>query len=217
MEIFLDTADINVIKKYKNFIDGVTTNPSLIAAINGSTTYKIIEEICDVISGPISVEVISNTVDEMFVEGKELAKIHSNVCVKLPCTFEGLQVCKQLSQKGISTNLTLCFSSTQALLAAKCGATYVSPFIGRIDDIGQDGMGLIDEIVNIYDVQKIETKVLAASIRNVNHVIQAAYIGADAITLPEKVLSQCFYHPLTKSGLKKFMQDWNNKDQKDNS
>ncbi len=211
MEIFLDTADINVISKYKDFIDGVTTNPTLMAKNGSSKPEEIIKKICSIVRGAVSAEVISTDFDEMIKEGQNLAKIHSNVCVKLPCTFDGLKACSFLSERGIATNMTLCFSAAQALMAAKCGATYVSPFVGRIDDIGQGGIGLINEIVEIYKEQNIETKVLAASIRSINHFTEAALAGANAITLPEKVLAQCFVHPLTEAGLEKFLSDWNNR------
>lgn len=209
MEIFLDTADVEVVEKYKEFIDGVTTNPSIIAKRKEKNVEDTILQMCNMVSGPVSVEVISLKTEGMVDEGDKISKIHSNVCVKLPCTFDGLKACKILSQKGISTNLTLCFSAAQAILAAKCGATYVSPFIGRIDDAGQNGINLIEEIVEIYDIHGFETKVLSASIRNINHFIQSAIAGSDAVTLPEKVLSESFIHPLTDVGLKKFISDWN--------
>ena len=208
MEIFLDTADISLIGKYKDFVDGVTTNPSILSKQGSVDVRDIVLNISKLVNGPISVEVISNDFDDMVIEGENLAKIHSNVCVKLPCTFDGLKACKALSNKGIATNLTLCFSVPQAMMAAKCGATYVSPFIGRIDDIGQDGINLIADIVEVYGVYGFETKVLSASVRNINHFIQAAMAGTDAITVPEKVLEQVFVHPLTDIGLKKFMSDW---------
>ncbi|MDR0968539.1 MAG: fructose-6-phosphate aldolase [Holosporaceae bacterium] len=208
MEIFLDTADIDDIELYKDFIDGVTTNPSLAAKSGAKDFEGLIKKICKTVSGPVSAEVVSETYDGMLAEGKRLAKIHSAVCVKLPCTFDGLRVCKALSADGISTNLTLCFSPTQGLLAAKCGATYVSPFIGRLDDIGHDGMALIEELVDVFDVHGYETKVLAASVRNLQHVIQSAMIGAGAITMPPKILAQCFDHPLTTKGLEIFAKDW---------
>lgn len=208
MEIFLDTADINAIEKYKDFIDGVTTNPSILSKQENTTVRDVALKISKLVSGPVSVEVISNDFDEMLKEGEDLSKIHTNICVKLPCTFNGLKVCEKLSKRGISTNLTLCFSVPQAVIAAKCGATYVSPFIGRIDDIGQDGINLISDIVEVYNIQGFETKVLSASVRNISHFIQAAMAGTDAITVPEKVLEQCFAHPLTDIGLDKFMRDW---------
>lgn len=208
MEIFLDTAEVTVIEKYKDFIEGVTTNPSILSSQKDKTVRDIALKISKLVSGPVSVEVMSNDFEEMIREGEDLSKIHSNICVKLPCTFNGFKACKNLSKKGISTNLTLCFSVPQAIIAAKCGATYVSPFIGRIDDIGQDGINLISDIVEVYNIHGFETKVLSASVRNVNHFIQAAIAGTDAITVPEKVLEQCFVHPLTGIGLNKFMKDW---------
>ncbi len=209
MEIFLDTADIGAIERYKDFIDGVTTNPTILSKQENEDVQKIALEISKLINGPISVEVISSDFDDMVKEGESLAKIHPNICVKLPCTFDGLKACKNLSNKGIATNLTLCFSVPQAIMAAKCGATYVSPFVGRVDDIGQDGINLISDIVEVYNVHGFETRVLSASIRNINHFIQAAIAGTDAITIPENVLQQFFIHPLTDIGLKKFMSDWN--------
>ena len=209
MEIFLDTADISAIERYKDFVDGVTTNPSILSKQEDIDVQDIVLKISQLVDGPISIEVTSDNFDDMVKEGESLAQIHSNVCVKLPCTFDGLRACKSLSGKGIATNLTLCFSVPQAIMAAKCGATYVSPFIGRIDDIGQDGINLIADIVEIYDVYGFETKVLSASVRNINHFIQATVAGTDAITVPEKVLEQVFVHPLTDIGLKKFMSDWN--------
>lgn len=214
MEIFLDTAVVEDIKTYKDFIDGVTTNPTLMAKCAGANPHDVIREISDIISGPISAEVLSDNFDDMLQEGYGLSKIGSNICVKLPCTIDGLKTCKALSMKGISTNLTLCFSPTQALLAAKCGATYVSPFIGRLDDIGHNGLDLIKDIVDIYDINGYETKVLAASVRGVQHVVQAAMAGADAVTLPTKILKQCFDHPLTTQGLQKFAEDWKNRSSK---
>lgn len=208
MEIFLDTADVNEIKTYVDFIDGVTTNPSILAKNENVDKRSLIKEICKTVSGPVSVEVVSEKYEEMLAEGKKISKISSNVCVKLPCTFDGLRVCEKLSYEGISTNLTLCFSPTQALIAAKCGATYVSPFVGRMDDIGHNGMSLIEEIIDIFDGYNYETKVLVASVRHLQHLIQAAKLGAGAITVPPKILKQCFDHPMTESGLKIFAEDW---------
>lgn len=209
MEIFLDTADVDVIEKYKDFIDGITTNPSILSKQKSENIHDIVLKISELVDGPVSVEVISTDFEEMIKEGENLSKIHQNICVKLPCTFDGLKACQNLSKKGISTNLTLCFSVPQAIMAAKCGATYVSPFIGRIDDIGQDGINLISDIVEVYNIYGFETKVLSASVRNINHFIQATMAGTEAITVPEKVLEQCFVHPLTDIGLDKFMKDWN--------
>ncbi len=209
MEIFLDSADISAVEKYKDFIDGVTTNPSLMAKKKKERMENIIPYICNIVSGPVSVEVISSGFDKMLEEAQGLAQLHPNVCVKLPCTMDGFKVCKELSKQGIATNLTLCFSPLQAVFAAKCGAVYVSPFIGRVDDMGQDGVQLIEDIVNIFEVHNIETKVLAASIRDISHFIMAMSVGCDAITVPEKVLEQSFTHPMTDLGLKKFLSDWN--------
>jgi transaldolase len=209
MEIFLDTAEIEEISQFRDFIDGVTTNPTIMARSKFDSPDELIGEICRMVSGPVSVEVLSDDPDAMLKEGKHLSAIHSNVCVKLPCTLNGLGVCKQLSKIGIMTNLTLCFSPTQALLAAKCGATYVSPFIGRLDDIGHDGMGLVEEILEIYDACGYKTKVLSASVRNISHVVQSAQLGVGAITMPAKILQQCFLHPLTDAGLETFRNDWN--------
>ncbi|MDR2724334.1 MAG: fructose-6-phosphate aldolase [Holosporaceae bacterium] len=211
MEIFLDTADVDYVAFYKSFIDGVTMNPSLVAKSGRDDYEGLIKEICQQISGHVSIEVISNGYDDMLVEAKQLAKIYNNVCIKLPCTFDGLRACRKLSSDGIPTNLTLCFSSTQALLAAKCGATYVSPFVGRLDDIGHDGVALLEEIVNIFATHEYETRVLAASIRNLQHLIQAALIGVNAVTLSPQILQQCFDHPLTIKGLEIFKKDWENK------
>ncbi|MDR1982912.1 MAG: fructose-6-phosphate aldolase [Holosporaceae bacterium] len=208
MEIFLDTVNVSEVSLYRDFIDGVTTNPSMIVK-SGLVDYKAsIKKICQLVSGPVSVEVISDKYDDMLEEGKQITKIHNNICVKLPCTFDGLQVCKKLSSSGVSTNLTLCFSPAQALLAAKCGATYVSPFVGRLDDIGHDGMSLVEEIIDIFEVHGYETRVLVASVRNLQHVIQAAMLGAGAITVPSQILKQCFDHPLTIKGLENFTKDW---------
>ena len=210
MKIFLDTANIDDITYFKDFIDGVTTNPSIMSAHGKKSHVSIISKICETVSGPVSVEVNSENFKDMLKEGEELATIHENICVKLPCTFDGLKAGKILSEKGISTNLTLCFSTSQAILAAKTNATFVSPFIGRLDDIGSDGLLLIEDIKNIYDAQQFETKILAASVRSVQHVVLAAALGVDAITLPPKILLQCFNHPLTASGLEKFKKDWEN-------
>lgn len=211
MEFFIDTGDINEIKEAWSWgiIDGVTTNPSLVAksGIDQSTLIKNISEIVD---GPISAEVISMDAKGMLAEAAELAKIHENVVIKLPMTKEGMIACKQLSKDGIKTNVTLIFSANQALLAAKNGATYVSPFIGRLDDIGQTGMHLIGEIREIFDNFAFETKILAASIRHVDHVKASALMASDVATVPYKVLAQLFDHPLTKSGLEKFMEDHKN-------
>jgi transaldolase len=211
MEFFIDTADVNEIKELASsgLVDGVTTNPSLIAR-SGRDFHKVIAEICEIIKGPVSAEVIATDRDNMIKEGKVLAKIAENVCIKLPLTWEGLQACKYFSDEGIQTNVTLCFSPGQALLAAKAGATYVSPFIGRLDDISSDGLKLIEDILLIYNnYADLSTKVLVASVRNPMQVIASAQMGADTITLPPKILKQLVSHPLTDMGLEAFLRDWN--------
>lgn len=208
MEIFLDTANLNEIGEYKIFLDGVTTNPSIISKCEDTNYFKIIEKICELVNGSVSCEVISEEYEEMLKEAFEISSISSNICVKLPCTFNGLKVCKVLSAKGIPTNMTLCFSLTQALLAAKCGATYLSPFIGRMEDSGDDGLSLLADIIEIYKNYGYETKVLVASIRNLQHVTQASLLGAHAITMSAKILNQCFQHNLTTKGLEIFKNDW---------
>jgi transaldolase len=210
MKFFVDTADVTEIKDLAatGLLDGVTTNPSLVAKANRD--FKtIIAEICAVVPGPVSAEVAGTTYDQMMKEGLILAKIAKNVTVKLPLTWDGLKACKALTSDGIKTNVTLCFSATQALLAAKAGATFVSPFIGRIDDIGYDGMQLIREIRTIYDnYPELETEILAASIRTIGHVRDAAMIGADVVTVPPSVLKSLVQHPLTDKGLAQFVADW---------
>ena len=214
MKFFLDTAEVDEIKKYADtgLIDGVTTNPSLIVK-SGRNIRDVIAEICEIISGDVSAEAIAVDVDGMVKEGKFLAQIASNVVVKLPLTPDGLKACYQLSQEGIKTNITLCFSAMQALLAAKAGATYISPFVGRIDDIGTDGMQLIADIREIYDNYGFETQILTASARHPFHVLEAAKIGSDVITIPAKVLEQLYKHPLTDKGLDAFLKDWKNSGQ----
>ncbi|MDR2766528.1 MAG: fructose-6-phosphate aldolase [Holosporaceae bacterium] len=208
MEIFLDGADLDDIVRHKDLIDGVTTNPSVLSRHKSSEHRSIIEEICSIVTGPVSMEVNSEKYADMLEEGRRISKIHSSICVKLPCTFDGFRCCRALSVDGVPTNLTLCFSAAQAMLAAKCGATYVSPFLGRLDDAGHSGLSMLEEIVEIFSVQDYETKVLAASVRNLQHVIGAAIIGADAITMPATVLKQCFDHPLTAAGLEIFARDY---------
>lgn len=207
MQFFLDTAQIEEIKQAATFsiIDGVTTNPSLIAQ-TGRSIQKVIAEICDLIDGDISAEVIATDRKNMIEEATELASIHPNVVIKLPLTPDGISVCSYLSDKNIKTNLTLCFSPMQALLAAKAGASYVSPFIGRLDDISHDGMALIGEIRQIFDNYRYKTKILTASVRHNAHIREAALIGSDAITMPLKVLKSLYKHPLTDSGLKAFLE-----------
>ena len=209
MKFFLDTANLDELKKGAawGLVDGVTTNPSLIAK-EGVAIEDQIRRICDLIDGDISAEVVSTATREMLEEGRKLAKIHKNVVVKLPLTRDGVAACSVLSKEGLRVNVTLCFSAGQALLAAKAGAYIVSPFVGRIDDIGWDGMGLIDDIVTIYRNYGIKTQVLAASLRSGVHVIEAAKAGADIGTMPLKVLDMLFNHPLTDKGLDQFLKDY---------
>ena len=208
MEFFIDTGDINEIKTAYSwgFVDGVTTNPSLVAK-TGKSQKDLITEIAEIVDGPISAEVIALDAPNMIKEGEELAKIHKNVVIKLPMTKDGMIACKHFSKKDIKTNVTLVFSANQALLAAKNGATYVSPFIGRLDDIGQTGMDLIAEIRQIFNNYGFETKILAASLRHSDHVKSCALVGSDVATLPFKVIEGLFAHPLTKIGLDQFMAD----------
>lgn len=209
MKFFLDTANLDEIREAASWgqVDGVTTNPSLIAK-EGRDFRQVIEEICTIVDGPISAEAISPDAEGMIREGREFAKWHPNVIVKLPMTIEGLKACKTLTAEGIKTNVTLIFSANQALLAARAGATYVSPFVGRLDDEGQDGMGLIAEIVEIFSNYDFETHILVASVRHPMHVTEAAKLGADVATMPFKVMKQLFHHPLTDVGIQKFMADW---------
>lgn len=210
MEFFIDTGNIEEIKTAAKWgvIDGVTTNPSLVAK-EGIPQHKLITDICQIIDGPISAEVIATDTEGMIAEGRELAKIHKNVVIKLPMTIDGVAACKWFSDNDIKTNVTLVFSSNQALLAAKAGATYVSPFIGRLDDIGHNGMQLIEEIRQVFDNYGFATKILAASIRHSTHARDAALIGADVGTMPYKVIEALYKHPLTESGLEKFLSDHN--------
>ncbi len=209
MELFLDTANIEEIAEINAWgvLDGVTTNPSL-AAREGKDFASMIKEICAEVAGPVSAEVVSTERAPMVDEGRKLADIASNVVVKLPLTPDGLGACKALTSEGIKTNVTLCFSATQAVLAARAGATYVSPFVGRVDDIANNGLQLLTEICEIYEVQGYETKVLAASLRHPQHVVEAARLGADVATLPAKVFRQMVSHPLTDKGLEGFLADW---------
>jgi transaldolase len=214
MKFFIDTADTNEIKIANDMglIDGVTTNPSLIAK-SGKPFLSVIKEICEIVDGPISAEVVSLDAAGMLKEGRELASMHKNIVVKIPLTEDGLKACKAFSKEGIRTNVTLCFSSNQALLAAKAGATYISPFIGRLDDISFDGMELIKEIRQMYDNYDFQTEILAASIRHPIHVRDAALVGADVATLGLKTLQQLVKHPLTDAGLKQFLADWEKRKQ----
>ena len=208
MKFFIDSGDINEIKAAAamGLADGVTTNPSLLAK-SGKPMKKALAEIADAIDGPISGEVLAVTYDAILAEGREIAKIHKNMVVKVPLIPEGLKAVRTFSAEGIKTNVTLCFSANQALLAAKAGATYISPFVGRIDDTSHEGMQLIEQIVTIYENYSFETEVLVASIRSPTHVLQAALMGADVGTMPFKVMEQLAYHPLTDLGLAKFLED----------
>lgn len=208
MKIFIDSGDLNEIRDAvaMGVVDGVTTNPTLVAKA-GRPLAALIADICDIVDGPISAEVLSTDVEGIVREGRALAKIHKNVVVKVPLIADGIKAVKIFSQEGIKTNVTLCFSPTQGLLAAKAGATYISPFIGRIDDIGGDGMVLIRQLVQIYKNYGFATEVLAASIRHPVHVVDAALAGAHVGTLPHKVIVQLLDHPLTQSGLEKFLAD----------
>jgi transaldolase len=210
MKFFIDTANISEIKRINEWgiLDGVTTNPSLIAKESGRPFEAIIEEICGIVDGPISAEVLSLEAPRMIEEGRKLAKIHKNVTVKLPLIPEGLKACKVLTAEGIKTNVTLCFSATQGLMAAKAGATFVSPFVGRLDDINQVGMELIEELVAIFQNYDLKTQVLAASIRGPRHVTEAALAGAHVATIPTKVFDQMIAHPLTEKGVEQFLADW---------
>jgi transaldolase len=209
MKIFLDSANIEQVRQAKALgtIEGVTTNPSLLSKEKGDWK-KIVRQICKEIDGPVSVEVISTESQAMLAEARDLVKIAPNIVIKVPMTLEGLKTISELHNQGIDTNATLVFSPNQALLAAKAGATYVSPFIGRLDDIGQDGMQVIQDIMTVFRNYDLSTQVLAASIRHTNHFFQAAILGADAITIPLPVLFDLAKHPLTDIGLAKFMNDW---------
>lgn len=208
-EIFIDTANVEEIKKANRmgFISGVTTNPSLVAK-EGRDFNEVIQEITSIVDGPISGEVVSLEADEMIAEGRVIAKIHPNMVVKIPMTGEGLAAVKVLTEEGIKTNVTLVFSATQALLAARAGATYVSPFLGRLDDIGDDGLVLIRDIADIFEIHGIPTEIISASVRHPIHVIECAKAGADIATVPFKVFEQMLKHPLTDSGIDKFLADW---------
>jgi transaldolase len=211
MKFFIDTADIAEITDLaqSGLVDGVTTNPSLIAK-SGRNFIEVVREICELVPGPISAEVTAVDYDGMLSEGRKLARVAPNVCVKVPLTWAGLKACRALTSEGTLVNVTLCFSAGQALLAAKAGATFISPFVGRLDDVGQEGMHLISEIVEIYRnyPQQLKTEVLVASVRGVNHVIEAARLGAHVATLPPKVLRDLALHPLTDKGLAGFLKDW---------
>ena len=209
MKFFLDTANIEEIEDLipTGFIDGVTTNPSLIAK-QGEDMAQTIKAICSIVSGPVSAEVTATEFTKMLEEGEYLASLAKNVAVKVPLTVDGLKTCKALRAKGTMVNVTLCFSAAQALLAAKAGATFISPFVGRLDDIGEKGMDLIEDIVVIYENYTFDTEVLVASVRTKQHLIDAAVIGAHVATLPPKVIYELYEHPLTDKGLKAFLDDW---------
>lgn len=210
MKFFIDTADIKEIRDLSTtgLLDGVTTNPSLIKK-SGRKITELIEEICKIVSGPVSAEVAATTFDKMIKEAQVLKKIADNVTIKLPLTWDGLMACKALRDEGIMVNVTLCFSASQALLAAKSGANFISPFVGRLDDIGADGMSLISEIKQIYsNYNNLTTEILVASVRHPRHVIEAAKLGADVVTLPPNVIKQLITHPLTDKGLDAFLKDW---------
>jgi len=209
MKFFIDTANINEIKEAAalGILDGVTTNPSLVSK-EGKDFRKLLDEILAIVDGPVSAEVVSTDYDGILKEAHELSKIHKNIVVKVPLIKEGLKAVRTLSAENINTNVTLCFSASQALLAAKAGATYISPFVGRLDDISQDGMELISQIVQIYKNYNYKTQVLVASIRHPLHLVEAALMGADVCTMPFSVIDKLFNHPLTDLGLEKFLSDW---------
>jgi transaldolase len=211
MKIFIDTADLDEIRRATSagLIDGLTTNPSLMAkSAGGKDPASHFLEICRLVDGPVSAEVVALEADRMIQEGKRLAKIHDNIVVKVPLTEQGLKACRALRTEGIRVNVTLCFQASQALLAAKAGASFISPFVGRIDDVSGEGMDLIHQIRQIYDNYAMDTEILAASIRHPVHVVDAAIIGADCATMPPKVLWQLIEHPLTDKGLAQFLEDW---------
>ena len=208
MKIFLDTADVAEIREYAatGLVDGVTTNPSL-AAKTGRDYGESLKEICSIVSGSVSAEVLATDFDGMMKEGKAISKVAKNITIKVPLTWDGLSACRALSGEGLKVNVTLCFSPVQAMMAAKAGATYISPFLGRLDDIGEDGMALIREIRAVYDNYEFHTNILAASIRSVYHVRDSAFAGADVATIPGKIFKQLLDHPLTDKGLKAFLAD----------
>ena len=215
MKFFIDTANIDEIKEAASLgvLDGVTTNQSLVAK-EGKNFRELLDEIIQIVDGPISAEVIATDYDGMLKEARELAAIHKNIVVKIPLIKEGLKAVKTLSDEGINTNVTLCFSASQALLAAKAGATYISPFVGRLDDISTSGMDLISQIVQIYSNYNYQTEVLVASIRHPLHLVEAALMGADVCTIPFAVINKLFNHPLTDIGIDKFLSDWEKLDKK---
>ena len=209
MEFFVDSADTQAIAELNDLgmVDGVTTNPSLILK-SGRDILEVTKEICDLVSGPVSAEVVALKAEDMIAEGRKLAEIAPNITVKLPLTWDGLKACKVLSDEGKMVNVTLCFSANQAMLAAKAGASFISPFLGRLDDMSLDGTELIEDIRTLYDNYDFKTEILAASIRSINHVQQVALIGADVMTAPPDVIKKLASHPLTDKGLEQFMADW---------
>jgi transaldolase len=207
MKFFIDTANVSEIREMAWLIDGVTTNPSLVAR-EKRPFEDIIAEICDIVDGPVSAEATAMDAGGMITQGKKLSKIHENVVIKIPMTEEGMKAVIGLSNEGIRTNVTLVFSANQALLAAKCGASFVSPFVGRIDDVGGDGMDLVSQILDIYDEYGFETEVIVASVRHPQHVLDAALLGAEIATVPYKILKKLFNHPLTDVGVERFLKDW---------
>ena len=207
MKLFIDTANVSEIREMAWLVDGVTTNPSLVAK-EKRPFRDIIVEICELVDGPVSAEVIGLETDEMVAEAKELAPIHENIVIKIPMTEAGMKAVKILTSEGIRTNVTLVFSANQAMMAAKCGATFVSPFVGRLDDIGGDGMGLIAEIRECYENYVFSTEILVASIRHPRHLLDSALMGADIATVPYGVLKKAFNHPLTDLGIQRFLKDW---------
>ncbi|MCX6168831.1 MAG: fructose-6-phosphate aldolase [Ignavibacteriales bacterium] len=215
MKFFIDTANIKEIKEAASYglLDGVTTNPSLVAK-EGKNFRELLDEILKIVDGPISAEVVSIDYDGIMKEAHELAKIHKNIVVKVPLIKEGIKAVKSLSDEGINTNVTLCFSPSQALLAAKAGATYISPFVGRLDDISIDGMALVQQIIQIYENYNFKTQVLVASVRHPLHLVDAALMGAHVATMPFDVIEKLFKHPLTDLGLEKFLSDWKKSNQK---
>lgn len=209
MKLFIDTANVDEIREINSWgvLEGVTTNPSLIAK-EGRDFKEVVREITDIVDGPISAEVISLNGEEMVQEAEELCKIHENIVIKIPMTAEGLKAVKALSAKGVKTNVTLVFSANQAMLAAKSGATYVSPFIGRLDDLGQEGMALIRDIAEIFNIHGIDTEIISASIRHCEHVVSSALSGAHIATIPYKIFKQMVAHPMTDLGIERFLKDW---------
>jgi len=207
MRLYIDTANVEEIREMAWLIDGVTTNPSLVAK-ERRPFEAVIEEICGIVDGPVSAEATALDADGMIAQGRTLSKIHKNVVIKIPMTQEGMKAVKTLSAEDVRTNVTLVFSANQALLAAKCGATFVSPFVGRVDDVGGDGMGLVSEILEVFSAYGFDTQVIVASVRHPRHVLESALLGADIATVPYAVLKKLFDHPLTDVGIERFLRDW---------